>query len=566
MEEESVDRHPWANLTTIAKFDEGEDHWTTKCVDNSSKLKSQNYVVDQISSATSLLIESLLQQLCTMLEKCPSRRKRLYFAICNKLHEMKLIDNSYHISDFEMIRNHYQQALYHLVSAARVSIHKEPILDISSCYINDWSRYHQEFQEICFISSGGFGNVFRALNRLDGIEYAIKKIVVKSHRVKSVMQYLAEVKTLARMNHTNIVPYKAAWIEPSLEPTPIKCLSQTNHDRDSHSSDVELSSSDSKVHQSQDVGSKELKSNSLYTKQVIVNGQSEFKEEVHSNSVSFRHEIEDLNLKHSYCKQDEVEDLDLLSNTEESDSRGELNKHNQLCQYNKKRQQCSILYIQMGLCDKTLREWMDERVSSTPQPVITEIVKQILNGLEYIHTLNIVHHDIKPSNIFISSSGKLHIQLGDFGLACPLQSESNHSELGTPMYAAPEQLKGECNPKSDMYSLGIVLIELLLPMQTFMEFSRIVDSVKSGNIPIKLTTAYPKWAVIVSNLLQKDSTKRPSTSELLDELQTDQESVITELKQENKEKGLLINELQEKVLALESEVSRLKLLLNTSKI
>ncbi|XP_051171058.1 eukaryotic translation initiation factor 2-alpha kinase 1-like isoform X3 [Leptopilina boulardi] len=487
MEEKSVERHPWSYLNTVTEFDRGENQWTTKCLDNTTKLKSQGYVVDKISSATSLLIESLLQQLCTMLEKCPSRRKKLYFAICNKLHEMKLIDNSYHVSDFEMIRNHYQQALYHLVSAARVSIRKEPILDISSSYINDWSRYHQEFQEICFISSGGFGNVFRALNRLDGIEYAIKKIVVKSHRVKSVMQYLAEVKTLARLNHTNIVPYKAAWIEPSLESTSIKCLSQTTRDRENHSSTVELSSSESKLYPSQDGRRKKLKSSSLNKK--VISDQSVIKE-VHSNSVSFRNEVEELYSKHSNLKQDDVEGF---CNTDESDSPDELNKQNQICQYNNQSRQCSIIYIQMALCEKTLREWMDERVTLTPQPVITEIVKQILNGLEYIHNLNIVHHDIKPSNIFISSSGKLHVQLGDFGLACPLQSESNHSELGTPMYAAPEQLKGECNPKSDMYSLGIVLIELLIPMQTFMEFSRMVDSVKSGNIPIELTTTYPKW-------------------------------------------------------------------------
>ncbi|XP_051171056.1 eukaryotic translation initiation factor 2-alpha kinase 1-like isoform X1 [Leptopilina boulardi] len=560
MEEKSVERHPWSYLNTVTEFDRGENQWTTKCLDNTTKLKSQGYVVDKISSATSLLIESLLQQLCTMLEKCPSRRKKLYFAICNKLHEMKLIDNSYHVSDFEMIRNHYQQALYHLVSAARVSIRKEPILDISSSYINDWSRYHQEFQEICFISSGGFGNVFRALNRLDGIEYAIKKIVVKSHRVKSVMQYLAEVKTLARLNHTNIVPYKAAWIEPSLESTSIKCLSQTTRDRENHSSTVELSSSESKLYPSQDGRRKKLKSSSLNKK--VISDQSVIKE-VHSNSVSFRNEVEELYSKHSNLKQDDVEGF---CNTDESDSPDELNKQNQICQYNNQSRQCSIIYIQMALCEKTLREWMDERVTLTPQPVITEIVKQILNGLEYIHNLNIVHHDIKPSNIFISSSGKLHVQLGDFGLACPLQSESNHSELGTPMYAAPEQLKGECNPKSDMYSLGIVLIELLIPMQTFMEFSRMVDSVKSGNIPIELTTTYPKWALIMSRLLQKDLTRRPSTRELLDELKTDQESIISELKHENTEKGVLINELQDKVCALENEISRLKLLLNTSKI
>lgn len=55
---------------------------------------------------------------------------------------------------------------------------------------------------------------------------------------------------------------------------------------------------------------------------------------------------------------------------------------------------------------------------------------------------------LQPRNIFISTSGQLQIQLGDFGLACPLKSQGkNHSACGTHMYAAPEQLQGKCDPK-----------------------------------------------------------------------------------------------------------------------
>lgn len=53
---------------------------------------------------------------------------------------------------------------------------------------------------------------------------------------------------------------------------------------------------------------------------------------------------------------------------------------------------------------------------------------------------------LQPSNIFISTSGQLQIQLGDFGLACPEQKH-HRSIIGTHMYAAPEQLQGKCDPK-----------------------------------------------------------------------------------------------------------------------
>lgn len=90
--------------------------------------------------------------------------------------------------------------------------------------------------------------------------------------------------------------------------------------------------------------------------------------------------------------------------------------------------------------------------------VTLSIFTQALSGLRYIHLQNIVHHDIKPSNIFIGceKNGDLYIQLGDFGLACPLEAKhSPDSMIGTITYAAPEQLHGQCNPKVNEHCFSI---------------------------------------------------------------------------------------------------------------
>lgn len=96
--------------------------------------------------------------------------------------------------------------------------------------MSELSRYRREFQELNFIAGGGFGKVFRALHRLDGTEYAIKKIIVSSKCMKTIEQYLNEVKTLAKLNHANIVPYKAAWIESTFLPLFFSNISSTNRD------------------------------------------------------------------------------------------------------------------------------------------------------------------------------------------------------------------------------------------------------------------------------------------------------------------------------------------------
>lgn len=59
-----------------------------------------------------------------------------------------------------------------------------------------------------------------------------------------------------------------------------------------------------------------------------------------------------------------------------------------------KNEKYTTLYIQMALCEKTLQQWLDERMEITLQTILA-ILTQILHGLDYIHSRGIVHHDIK---------------------------------------------------------------------------------------------------------------------------------------------------------------------------
>jgi len=119
-------------------------------------------------------------------------------------------------------------------------------------------------------------------------------------------------------------------------------------------------------------------------------------------------------------------------------------------------------YIAMEFLDgRTLKELIVSR-GAAPVNVAIEYARQILSALRFAHRHGIVHRDIKPHNVLVDGEGR--VKVTDFGIARAGTSQMTEagSIVGTAQYLSPEQARGgEVDPRSDLYSLGIVLYELL---------------------------------------------------------------------------------------------------------
>ena len=158
---------------------------------------------------------------------------------------------------------------------------------------------------------------------------------------------------------------------------------------------------------------------------------------------------------------------------------------------------------------------------------IGPIALQIAEALEFSHQLDIIHGDIKPSNIILQPSGQ--IKLSDFGMARRASDPTSGKIGGTPNYLAPELLKGEKpSVQSDMYALGVTLYELSfgrIPVQ--LTGKTVADWL---NIHQQTEIVYPtpwpdhlpdKWKKILVKLLHTDPAQRyRDYSELIDDLES----------------------------------------------
>ena len=154
------------------------------------------------------------------------------------------------------------------------------------------------------------------------------------------------------------------------------------------------------------------------------------------------------------------------------------------------------------------------------------IAKEIARALREAHANNLVHCDIKPHNILVTADGR--VKVADFGIARAVTSSTmtyNGNIVGSVHYFSPEQAKGtKITPKSDIYSLGVVLYEMLtgeLPFTGETTVSIALKHLQEEPKPIGQYdyTLPPMVEAIVQRTMAKNPSERPNSDELIEDIQ-----------------------------------------------
>ncbi len=189
-------------------------------------------------------------------------------------------------------------------------------------------------------------------------------------------------------------------------------------------------------------------------------------------------------------------------------------------------EESGINYIVMELVEGiTLKKYIEKKARLSVRET-TSIAMQIALGIEAAHNKHIIHRDIKPQNVIISNEGK--VEVTDFGIAKAATSNTITSNvMGSVHYTSPEQARGGySDEKSDIYSLGITMFEMLTGRVPFNGDTTVAIAIKQIQEPMPTPKDFvPEIPVSVEQIVLKCTQKSP------DKRYQNMEELIADLRQ-----------------------------------
>ncbi|TPX35010.1 hypothetical protein SmJEL517_g02467 [Synchytrium microbalum] len=179
-----------------------------------------------------------------------------------------------------------------------------------------------------------------------------------------------------------------------------------------------------------------------------------------------------------------------------------------------------VVFITELMTSGTLKSYIKKSKGPVKPKVLKDWCRQILLGLDYLHTRKppVIHRDLKAENIFINGNNG-QAKIGDLGLAIEKHREHISSVLGTPEFMAPELYDEHYDEKVDIYSFGMVILEIVTKEYPYSECTnqpQIYRKVMQGIKPAALSKVLDEETRrFIDVCIQSDPKKRPSAAELL---------------------------------------------------
>jgi translation initiation factor 2-alpha kinase 4 len=411
-------------------------------------------------------------------------------------------------------------------------------------------RHQTDYHILEEIGNGGFGRVFRVRHKLDGKEYALK-VVRTSSSDKEMEKILREVRVLSSIRSEHVVRYYSAWIEPG-------DLSRLHGGGAESTEWPSLSSS---------VGTTAIREHSDPVCSLCQSAYTDW----------------EVNLEQWGMIDAVLQPLDLCVDCYKKSIPADVDSSTISIRESRTLPDC--LYILMEYCESTLSKAVEQiRCSGAGDNSIWALFGQVLEGFAHLHTNGIIHRDVKPSNIFVHN---LNAKIGDLGLATTFSTSllapglcnedpdgdaedrriSASSDVGTFLYVAPEVSDGiYYDEKCDVYSLGVVLVEIFHPFSTAMERSKVLGDLRRGIFPNEWKTNHEVAYDVARRMLQSDQpSARPSCFDVLQELQgkglcqNSTRDWVSDLQSQ-------VRTLQERLEVQNKEIGRLRKLLESNNI